>query len=168
MNWLYLVVGLVAIQRVGELALARRNTTRLLARGGREVGHRHYPLLVLVHAAWLVAILATVPPERGPDGWLLGLFLLLQVARLWVIRTLGPYWTTRIVTLPDQPLIHHGPYRFLKHPNYVIVVAEIALLPLAFAAHEVAFVASLANAAVLAWRIRVEDGTLAERRALAG
>ncbi len=167
MSWLPLILVLVVLQRIGELMLARRNTARLLARGGREVGRRHYPLLVLLHAAWLLALATMVPLEREPNWALIGGFAMLQGARLWVIRSLGPYWTTRIITLPDRPLVRTGPYRYLKHPNYLVVVAEIAVLPLAFGAWEIALLASIANAALLAWRIRIEEAALAERRAIA-
>ena len=166
MSWLLLMVALVALQRLGELLYARRNTARLLARGGREVGRGHYPFMVLLHAAWLLALALLIPIFQAPYWPLIGLYLVLQCGRLWVLRTLGAYWTTRIITLPDRPLVHRGPYRFLRHPNYVIVGAEIAVLPLAFGAFELALVFSIANAAVLGWRIRVEEAALRERRAL--
>src|SRR6185437_9200492 len=126
----------------------------LLARGAIEAGAGHYPLLVLLHGAWLVALLYAVPAERAPSwGWL-GLF---------VLASLGPYWTTRIITLPGAPLVRRGPYRFLRHPNYVVVVAEIAVLPLAFGAWRIALVFSALNLALLAWRIRIEQQALAPR-----
>ena len=164
MSVVQIIVLLVALQRLAELAYARRNTRRLLAAGAQEVGARHYPLLVLLLAAWLLSILVFVPETAPVSGWLLGLFLLLQAGRVWVIATLGRYWTTRIITLPEQPLIQAGPYRLCRHPNYVIVAAEIALLPLAFGAWQVALLFSLLNVALLAWRIRVEEAALAGRR----
>ncbi len=154
----------VAIQRLGELALSRRNERRLLAAGGHEVGAGHYPLIVLLHAAWLAALFFAIPRD-APVSWaLLGLFLLLQGLRLWVIASLGPYWTARIVTLPGAPLSRRGPYRWLRHPNYLIVAAEIALLPLAFGAWGISVLFSLANGGLLAWRIRIENRVLEERR----
>lgn len=155
---------LVALQRLAELVYARRNTRRLLAAGGREVGAAHYPLLVALHAAWLLAIFFFVPPD-APVSWpLLALYGLLQVARLWVLASLGARWTTRVVVLPDRPLIARGPYRWLRHPNYAIVAAEIAVLPAAFGAWALALAFSLLNAGVLAWRLRVEERALAPQR----
>lgn len=164
MTLLQAIVLLVALQRLGELLYARHNTTRLLQQGGREVGAGHYPLLVLLHLSWLLAPLLAVPPEAPPNWPLLALFLLLQAGRIWVIASLGRFWTTRIITLPGAPLVRRGPYRFLRHPNYLIVALEIAILPLAFGAWQLALVFSLLNLALLAWRIRIEERTLAERR----
>lgn len=155
-----LVVLLVALQRLGELAYAARNTRRLLARGGVEHGRGHYPLFVLLHGSWLAAILLAVPWDTRPQPALLGAFLLLQPVRLWVVAALGGRWTTRVIVVPGAPPVRHGPFRLLRHPNYAVVCAEIALLPLAFGAWRVALVYSLLNAALLAWRIRVEEAAL--------
>lgn len=163
MSWLLVFVALVAAQRLGELAYARRNTSRLLARGAREVGAGHYPLLVGLHSAWLISLVLFIPADAAPHWPLIGLFVLLQIGRIWVIWTLGPFWTTRIVTLPGAPLVRRGPYRFFRHPNYLVVVLEIAVLPLAFDAWEVALIFSLLNAVLLAHRARVETAALAER-----
>jgi methyltransferase len=164
MTWLWALLGLVVLQRLGELIYAHRNTARLLAQGGREFGARHYPLIVLLHLAWLAAMAALVPAETPPLWPWLALFFLLQASRLWVLASLGPYWTTRIITLANAPLVRHGPYRFLKHPNYLVVALEIAVLPLAFGAWQIALVFSLLNALILAHRIRIEDSALAGRR----
>jgi methyltransferase len=160
---LYVVLALVALQRAAELLYAARNTRRLLARGGVEIGAVQYPFIVLLHAAWLASIVAFVPASALPNWWLLGIYAALQLLRLWTIVTLGPYWTTRIVTVPGAPLVRRGPYRLLRHPNYAIVCAEIAALPLAFGAVEIAIVFSILNAALLSWRIRVEERALASR-----
>ena len=163
MSWVAIIVALVAAERGAELVHARRNTSALLAKGGIEAGAGHYPLFILLHGAWLVALLYVVPGDAAPSwGWL-GVFLLLQALRLWVMASLGPYWTTRIITLPGAPLVRSGPYRFLRHPNYVVVAAEIAVLPLAFGAWRIAVLFSLLNLALLAWRIRVEQQALAPR-----
>lgn len=164
MGWLHGVLLFVAAQRLAELWLARRNTRALLAEGAVEHGAGHYPLFVLLHAGWLLALLLTVPPERSPALPLLALYALLQFGRLWVILSLGRFWATRILTLPGRPLVRDGPYRYLRHPNYWVVTAEIALLPLAFDAWEVALLFSLLNAALLRHRIRIEDAALSERR----
>ncbi len=162
-GWPQAIVLLVAAQRLAELVLAKRNTRALLAAGAVEWGAGHYPVLVALHVAWLAALLLATPAEAALQPWWLALFLLLQAGRLWVVATLGRFWTTRIIALPGAPLVARGPYRFCKHPNYVIVAAEIAVLPLAFGAWQIALVFTLLNAAILAWRIRVENAALAQR-----
>jgi methyltransferase len=157
------IVTLVAAERVAELAHAARNTRALLARGGVETGAGHYPLLVLLHGAWLASLLFLVPADMPPSWNWLGAFALLQALRLWIIQSLGPFWTTRIITLPDAPLVRRGPYRLLRHPNYVVVTAEIAVLPLAFGAWRIAAIFSVLNLALLAWRIWIEERALAPR-----
>lgn len=161
-----LVVLLVALQRLAELVLARRNTRRLLANGAREIGAGHYPLFMLLHGGWLVALFVLTPADAEVLWPLLGLFVLLQLGRIWVVASLGPYWTTRILTVPGVGLVRRGPYRLVRHPNYWIVAAEIAVLPLAFGQWPIALAFSLLNAALLAWRIRLEDAALAPRRAI--
>jgi methyltransferase len=163
---LWVVLGLVAVQRGIELVYASRNTRRLLAAGGVEIGARHYPLFLLLHASWLIAMAVFIPPQTLPNWWLLGLFAILQTVRVWVVRTLGPFWTTRIITVPNAPLVRDGPYRFFRHPNYLVVVGEIAVLPLAFGAVWIALIFSLLNAALLVLRTRVEENALTTRRAL--
>ena len=160
----WLVLALVMIQRLGELALANRNTKALLARGAIEIGARHYPLIVILHSLWLLAILWLLPIPTRINWALLGVFVVLQILRLWVLATLGPYWTTRIISLPGAPLVARGPYRFVRHPNYLVVAGEILVLPLVFGETLVAIVFSLANAALLFWRIRQEETGLATRR----
>lgn len=161
------ILSLVAAQRLVELMLAAANTRRLLARGAREVGRAHYPLFVLLHGSWLVAIALTTPIDRQPYWPLIGVFIVLQLLRVWVVATLGPYWTTRIITLDEAPIVRRGPFRFVRHPNYCVVIAEIAVLPLAFGDWPVALIWSLLNALLLRHRIRVEMGALADREARA-
>lgn len=156
------ILGLVTLQRLGELLLSRRNTQRLLAKGAHEVGAGHYPLIVALHAAWLAGLWYLVVAEGHAAidwGWLV-LFVVLQGLRVWVIATLGPRWTTRIIVLPDAPLITTGPYRFMPHPNYMVVAAEILVLPLVFGLVWYAAVFSLLNAIVLWIRIRAEEAAL--------
>ena len=153
------ILALVTLQRLGELWLSNRNTRRLLTRGAHEVGASHYPFIVLVHAVWL-ASLWWLAPGRAMDGFWLAMFVLLQLARIWVVATLGPRWTTRIIVLPGAPLVRAGPYRFVNHPNYLIVIGEIAALPLAFGLWPVALVFTLLNAAVLGFRIAEENRAL--------
>jgi methyltransferase len=159
-----LVLALVTLQRLGELWLSARNTRRLLARGAREAGGAHYPLIVAVHVAWLAA-LWWFAPGRSVDGFWLAMFLLLEVARIWVVASLGGRWTTRIIILPGEPLVRRGPYRVLNHPNYLVVIGEIAVLPLVFGLWQVALVFSLLNAAVLTVRVRAENAALASAAA---
>ncbi|WP_339913875.1 isoprenylcysteine carboxylmethyltransferase family protein [uncultured Brevundimonas sp.] len=161
--WMPLILALVAIQRMGELGLARRNTTRLKADGGIEVGAGHYPLFVLLHASWLAVLVVLTPWTTVPNPWLIGVFVLLQLGRVWVIATLGRYWTTRIITVPGAPLVRRGPYRFVRHPNYWIASLELAVLPLAFGQIWIALVWSLANALLVRHRVRVEESALSER-----
>lgn len=161
MTWpAYLILALVTLQRLGELWLAERNTRRLLAKGAHEVGRGHYPFIVAIHAGWLAALwlLGQGPPVHVLP---LVLYLVLQAARIWVIATLGERWTTRIIVLPGAPLVRRGPYRWLDHPNYLIVVAEIALLPLVFGLPVVAAFFSVLNAIALWVRIREENRALA-------
>lgn len=153
------ILAFVTAQRLAELVIARRNTRALLARGAYEVAPGHYPLIVAVHAGWLAA-LWWLAPGRDILWPLIALFALLQAGRVWVLATLGPRWTTRIIILPGAPLVTGGPFRFLSHPNYAVVIAEIAVLPLAFGLWEVALIFSLLNAAVLTIRIRAENRAL--------
>ena len=157
------LLAFVTAERLAELAWAERNTRRLRAAGAYEVGSRHYPLIVALHAAWLAGlwIFAWGRPVHWP---FVALFLVLQGLRAWILATLGRRWTTRIIVVPGEVLVRRGPYRFLRHPNYAVVVGEIACLPLAFGLVGFASVFSILNAAVLAIRVRAENGALAEAR----
>lgn len=149
----------VTLQRMGELVWARRNTRRLKERGAIEVGTGHYRLVVLVHAAWLLGLWLLAWDRPLSPGWVAA-YLALQAVRLWILASLGERWTTRIIVLPKAPLVRSGPYRFMNHPNYLVVAAEIAVLPLAFGLGWYALLFSLLNAAVLAIRIRAETRAL--------
>ena len=157
------ILAFVTLQRFGEMRLSRANTAALLARGGREVAPAQYPLVVAVHAGWL-ACLWWQAPGRDIEWALVALYAALQAARVWVIRTMGPRWTTRIIVLPGAPRIDTGPFRYLSHPNYAVVMAELALLPLAFRLWWVACLFFALNAVVLAVRITAENKALAEVR----
>jgi methyltransferase len=160
MTWLAIaILGFVTLQRLVELRLADRNSQRLLAEGAVEHAAGHYPFLVGLHMVWLAALLWWAP-GRDINFALLAVFALLQLGRVWVIATLGPRWTTRIIVLPGAPLVRSGPYRFVRHPNYWIVTAEIAVLPLVFGLVELALVFSLLNVAILFVRIRAENKAL--------
>ena len=154
-----IVLGLATTQRLGELALARRNTRRLLARGAVEAGASHYPFIVGLHAVWLIG-LWFLAWDRPLNLWLLAVFIGLQAVRVWVIATLGDRWTTRIIILPGEPLVRRGPYQFVSHPNYLVVAAEILILPLAFGLVWFALIFSLLNIARMAVRISSETEAL--------
>lgn len=166
MTVLYWTICLVALQRLAELAWARRNTARLRRLGAIEADAIGYPLFVLLHAAWLVSLALSAPAATRPCWPILGLFALLQLGRLWVILSLGRWWTTRILTLPGAPLVQTGPFRWLQHPNYLLVVAEFAVLPLAFGAVAIAAIFSTLNLMLIIRRVRIEDRALAPRRGL--
>jgi len=155
-----LVVGYVIVARLAELLLANRNTRGLLANGGYEVGRRHYPLIVATHLAWILALVFMVPTDTPPHIPILAAFILVQGFRYWVISSLGRRWTTRIIVVPGEALVKRGPYRWFRHPNYMVVCAEIALLPLVFGAWQIALGFSALNAAILTHRIRIEEREL--------
>ncbi|MCQ0971154.1 hypothetical protein MLD63_12045 [Paracoccus sp. TK19116] len=151
-------IAFLIVQRLAELVIARRNTARLLARGAVEHGTGHYPLIVALHTAWLAAIAIFGVDEAIQPFWLI-LFIVLQALRVWVLMTLGSRWTTRVIVL-DEPLVLGGPFRFLRHPNYTVVVCEIFVAPMVLGLFWVAIVFSVLNAAVLTIRLRVEEGAL--------
>lgn len=157
------ILGFLTLQRLGELAYARRNTARLLARGAVEHGRRHYPAMVAIHTAFLIVLWASVAPDQPMIGVFVAAFVVLQLARLWVLVTLGPYWTTRIISSPEFPRITKGPYRLVRHPNYWVVSLEIIVIPLMFGLFWVAAVWSILNAIILTIRIRAENAVLSER-----
>ena len=153
------LLALVTAQRLGELVLARRNTARLLAQGGVEHGAAHYPAIVALHAAWLGGLWLLAWDRPIHFGWL-ATYLVLQGLRAWVLLLLGPRWTTRIITMPGETLVRRGPYRFVSHPNYLVVAGEIAVLPLVFGLPLYALTFSVLNAIILAVRIRAESRAL--------
>jgi methyltransferase len=159
-----LILALVTLQRAGELVISRTNTRQLLARGAVEVASGHYPAVVAVHAAWLLS-LWVFGHDQPVNPAALAVYLALQGFRIWVLRTLGSRWTTRIIILPEQPLVSAGPYRWLSHPNYAVVTGEIVVLPLVFDLPLLAAIFTVLNAAVLAIRIRAENRALAGSRA---
>ncbi len=155
-----LLLVVVTLQRIGELVVARHNMRKLMARGAVEVGSGHYPLIVAVHTAWLLS-LWLFGRHQSVNVAALALYLALQGLRCWVLWTLGSRWTTRIIVLPGEPLVAAGPYRWMSHPNYAVVVGEIAVLPWALDLPWLAVVFTVLNAAVLAIRLRAENRALA-------
>ena len=153
------ILSFVTLQRVAELPIARANTRRLISAGAHEVAPGHYPLIVGLHGAWLAA-LWWLAPGRPINLAFLFLFMALEMGRIWVLRTLGPRWTTRIIVVPGETLIARGPYRFVDHPNYLVVIGEIAVLPLVFGLWRLAILFTLFNLAIVAIRIRAENRAL--------
>lgn len=160
-----IILALVTAQRGAELVVARRNTAQLKARGAVEIASGHYPLLVVLHASWLIA-LWVFGHDQPVNTIALIAYLMLQVLRVWVMATLGSRWTTRIIVLANAPLATSGPYRYLRHPNYAVVAGEIATLPLTLHLPGIAVLFSILNALVLFIRIRAENRGLASWRAL--
>ncbi len=161
--WAQAVLAYVVAQRLVELVYAGSNTRRLLAEGGIEHGASHYPLFILLHGGWLIAIAVFARPPGEPNLVLLTAFILSQALRFWTLASIGRWWTTRIISAPHFLRVRRGPYRFLPHPNYTVVVIEIALLPMLLGAFWVAVVFTLLNAALLWWRIKIENIVLSER-----
>ena len=162
----WIILAAVLAQRLGEIVYARANTRRLLAKGGTEFGAGHYPLFALLHSAWLVAqALWLIFMGLENVIWpLVAVYGALQLFRAWILLSLGERWTTRVIVLPDAPLVRAGPYRFIRHPNYWLVCAEIAILPLVFSAWPLALAFSILNGALLFHRIRIENAALNQLR----
>lgn len=158
------IIAFVALERLIEILISLRNTRALMANGAVEHGANHYPVIVALHVAWFAAIIVFLPHPVEIRWIWIAVFAALQIARVWTMASLGAWFSTRIVTMAGAPLVARGPYRFMRHPNYAIVAGEIAVLPLAFGEGEIAIVFSILNAAVLAWRIRIEDRALTPRR----
>ena len=161
----YLLILAVAVERLAELIVAKRNARWAFAHGGKEFGQDHYPVMVTLHTALLLGCLiepwALHRPFIGWLGWpMLAVAALAQVLRWWCITTLGPRWNTRVIVLPEAPLVKRGPYRWLHHPNYVVVVAEGFALPLVHTAWLTAAIFTLANAMLLRVRMHVENSAL--------
>jgi len=152
------LIGFVIAQRLVELVIARRNTARLLARGGREVGSEHYRLIVGLHATWIVSLVVFGWQSALVPAWLV-VYAVLQIFRVWILASLGPRWTTRIIII-DEPLVRRGPYRFFPHPNYLLVVAELIAVPMCLGLPLVALVFTILNALVLTIRISAENNAL--------
>jgi methyltransferase len=163
-SWALAVLIYVVIQRLAELVYANANTRRLLAEGGKEYGRDHYPLFILLHGSWLIAIALVAQPAPTPNLWLLAAFIASQAFRFWTLASIGRWWTTRIISAPSFPRVRKGPYRFVPHPNYTVVVIEIALLPILLGASMLALLFTIGNALLLAWRIRIEGKVLVERQ----
>lgn len=153
------ILVLVTLQRLSELVIARRNTAALLASGGHEIGAGHYPIIVLFHASWLGLLWFLGPNAEVGILWLI-VYLVLQAFRAWILLTLGKRWTTRIIVVPDEKLVVKGPFQYFRHPNYMVVQAEIMVLPLIFGLTKMALIYGLLSAIILWWRISTEEKAL--------
>jgi methyltransferase len=149
----------LTVQRVAELWWAKQNELRLFAAGGIEYGRSHLLLIVLLHAAWMFG-LWVLAYDRSVEPVYLAVFIVVQIARFWVLITLGRRWTIRIIVVPGERLVARGPYRLLRHPNYAVVAAELAVVPLALGLPLYALVFTILNALVLAIRIPAENAAL--------
>jgi methyltransferase len=159
------LIAAVAVERLAELVISRRNLGWARARGGREYGLRHYPIMVVMHTGLFVACLveAAQRPFIPALGWpMIGVVVLAQALRWWCITVLGPRWNTRVVVVPGLPLVEGGPYRWLRHPNYVAVVLEVIALPLVHSAWITAVAFTVANAMLLRVRISSENAAMAQ------
>lgn len=154
-----LFLGFLILQRLGELVIAKRNTAALMAQGAREVGAGHYPVMVAMHSAWIAALLVFGWSQPASLPWL-AIYAVLQIFRIWILGTLGRRWTTRVVVLDDETLVARGPFRFVRHPNYMLVVAEIIVAPMVLGLWWVAVIWTVLNALMLRHRIAVEDAAL--------
>jgi methyltransferase len=164
LGWPQVAALLVLLQRGAEELYSARNTRKLLAEGGHEEGRDYYPVVAVTHLAWIAAIFFLIPPD-APIVWpLLVLYLVLQAARYWIIGTLGPYWTHRIITLEKAPVVRKGPYSWVRHPNYMVTIAETLLLPMVFGASALGAIMAAIWSAVLYYKIVLEDAALAKRR----
>lgn len=157
------LLAFVTAQRLVELWIAKRNIRRLRSEGAIEIGAAHYPWIVAMHTAWIVGLWALAWDRPLQPAWL-AVFAVLQVLRAWVLATLGRRFTTRILVVPGERLVATGPYRFLRHPNYAVVIGEIAVLPLVFDLWAFAVVFSVLNLVALTVRIRTENRALAGLR----
>lgn len=159
-TWLLIYI---VVQRLGELVHASRNTRRLLREGGREHGADHYQYFIFLHSAWIAVIALLVDPQHGIHPAMLMLFVATQLLRLWTLASIGRWWTTRIISAPHFVRVRRGPYRFVSHPNYLVVVLEIAIVPLMLGLPWVALLFSILNLILLRHRIGVENRVLGER-----
>jgi methyltransferase len=162
----YLFMGFIIVQRLVELAIARRNERWMISKGAIEYGAGHYPIMVLLHSAFILTVIFEVSyfHRELSRFWFLIIagFLFTQAIRVWALRSLGPYWNTKIIVLPGATVVKKGPYQFIKHPNYVIVAMEIILIPLLFNAYTTAILFSILNIIILSVRIPAEEKALAE------
>ena len=164
LGWPQLVALLVLLQRGAEELHSARNTRALIAAGATEYGRSYYPVVATTHLAWIASLFFLIPATATVFPVLAALYLALQVVRYWVIGTLGRFWTHRIITLDTETVVRRGPYKYLRHPNYAVTIAETFLLPMVFGAWALGIIMGAVWAAVLVYKIELEDQALASRR----
>ena len=154
-----LFVSFVILLRIAELSVARRNEKWMLQNGAVEYGKKHYPFIIALHSLFFVSLIVEYSMQQTPSFSLIFLliYLLLIVFKVWIIASLGKFWNTKIFRIQNYPLINKGPYKYIKHPNYIIVIAEIALIPLIFQLYYTALIFTLLNAIMLSVRIKEEN-----------
>lgn len=165
LKFFYIILTVIIFQRVVELYIARNNAQYMRSLGGFEVAAEHYKYIFMLHTGFFIGILTEVVMFKStmPSWWKLtfGIFILTQVMRVWCIKSLGRFWNTRIYVVPSAAVIRNGPYRFLRHPNYLVVITELLVIPLTFGAYYTAASASIINLALLYIRINKEESALA-------
>mgnify|MGYP001445338882 CR=1 FL=1 len=161
-NIFYLILIFIVLQRIAELTYSNYNTKRLILEGAKEYYKDHYPLFIILHGTWIISIIFFIPHNTSANIFFLIVFIILQILRVWVIITLGKYWTTRIIRIKNSTLVKKGPYKFIKHPNYLIVFFEILILPLIFSATELSIIFTILNALLLLYRIKLENKAILE------
>lgn len=159
-----IVALLLLLQRGLEELYSQRNTRRLLAEGAREIGRSYYPVVATTHMAWIAAIFFLIAPDAEIRISLAILYGALQIVRYWVIGSLGRYWTHRIITLDNAPVVDRGPYRLIRHPNYAVTIAETFLLPIVFGELALGIIIGAVWYSVLMYKIELEEQGLSLRR----
>ncbi|ATO28566.1 hypothetical protein RA13_11425 [Bacillus atrophaeus] len=164
MFWLFILI--LAVQRIAEIIVAKQNEQKVKKQGAIEYGEGHYPYIVLMHVLFFVSLICEVLLlHKESSSWWIGILtaiILVQGVRYWALLSLGAHWNTKILVVPDAELIKKGPYKWLKHPNYAVVMVEIILLPLLYGAYWTLILFTILNAFMLSVRIRVEDKALRE------
>lgn len=161
-----IVALVILIQRGAEELYSAHNTRALLAAGAKEAGRSYYPVVATTHLAWIASLFFLIPATATASHMLATTYIALQGVRYWVIATLGRFWTHRIFTLDDAPIVRRGPYRYLSHPNYAVTIAETFLLPAVFGALALGIIMGAVWTAVLAYKIELEDQALLSRRSV--
>ena len=159
-----IIALIILIQRGAEELYSARNTQALIAAGAREAGRSYYPVVATTHLAWIASLFFLIPATATTSYRLAVVYIALQVVRYWVIATLGRFWTHRIFTLDNAPVVRRGPYRYVRHPNYAVTIAETFLLPMVFDALALGMIMGAVWTAVLAYKIKLEDEALSARR----
>jgi methyltransferase len=165
-GWPQVVALIILAQRGAEEFYSARNTRALIAAGAKEAGRSYYPVVATTHLAWIASLFFLIPATATASYILAALYIALQGVRYWVIGTLGRFWTHRILTLDNAPIVRRGPYEYLRHPNYAVTIAETFLLPTVFGALALGIIMTAVWAAVLAYKIELEDEALSARRTL--